>query len=100
MYVVTVVFEPHVGQLEAFLPLMLENARRSLEDEPGCHRFDVCLSADRRSVFLYEIYEDETAFAAHVETAHFKSFDDAIVDLVRQKTVKTYALLEADVRPS
>ncbi|MHA3980726.1 putative quinol monooxygenase [Halovulum sp. GXIMD14794] len=93
MYVVTVTFEPHAGQMEAFLPHMLENARRSLEDEPGCHRFDVCLSEDRNSVFLYELYTDLAAFMAHVETAHFKSFDVAVADLVRHKTVRIYELV-------
>ncbi|MBY6154662.1 antibiotic biosynthesis monooxygenase [Vannielia litorea] len=92
MYVVTVIFEPHTGQMEAFLPLMLENARRSLEDEPGCHRFDVCLTEDRGRVFLYEIYTDEAAFGVHVETAHFKSFDAAVADMVREKTVNMYRL--------
>ncbi|MFY0634550.1 MAG: antibiotic biosynthesis monooxygenase [Vannielia sp.] len=93
MYVVTVTFEPHPGQMDAFLPLMLDNARRSLEDEPGCHRFDVCLSADRNSVFLYELYTDEAAFAAHVETPHFKAFDVAVADMVRQKSVNIYELV-------
>lgn len=93
MFVVTVIFEPHTGRMEDFLPLMQENARRSLADEPGCQRFDVCLSEDRTCVFLYEIYTDEAAFAEHVETAHFKSFDVAVADLVRHKTVKTYTLL-------
>lgn len=93
MYVVTVIFEPHAGQMEAFLPLMLENARLSLADEPGCHRFDVCLSEDGSRVFLYELYTDEAAFGDHVETVHFKSFDRAVADLVAQKTVKIYTLL-------
>lgn len=93
MYVITVTFEPHPGQMDAFLPLMLENATRSLEDEAGCHRFDVCLSEDRDRVFLYELYTDKAAFGRHVETSHFKSFDAAVADMVLNKSVQSYELI-------
>jgi (4S)-4-hydroxy-5-phosphonooxypentane-2,3-dione isomerase len=44
----------------------------SLEREPGCLRFDVCVDqGDPNRVLLYEVYEDEAAFAAHGETPHF-----------------------------
>jgi quinol monooxygenase YgiN len=93
MYVVTVIFEPHAGGMEAFLPLMMENARLSLADEPGCHRFDVSLSEDGTRVFLYELYSDEAAFGQHVQSPHFKAFDRAIADMIARKTVETYSLL-------
>ncbi|WP_369077486.1 putative quinol monooxygenase, partial [Lentilactobacillus hilgardii] len=34
------------GHLERFMPLLLENARRSLAKEAGCLRFDVCRDAE------------------------------------------------------
>ena len=55
---------------------MLENARASLNDEPGCHQFDVCFAADDPGrCFLYEVYTDRGAFDAHLGMAHFKAFD-------------------------
>lgn len=88
MYVVTVDFDLAEGRLQEFLPLMLGNARMSLEVEPGCQQFDVC--QDERGVFLYEVYVDRTAFEAHLASAHFKAFDAAVAGMVRAKTVRLF----------
>ena len=42
MYVITVEFEIDPDRLEAFLPLMTDNAASLVRDEPGCRQFDVC----------------------------------------------------------
>ena len=89
MYAVCVTFLIKAGQMEAFLPLMLENAAASLRNEPGCHQFDVCREGDE--VFLYELYDDRAAFEAHMQTPHFLSFDGAVASLVAEKTAKTFA---------
>ena len=96
MFAVTVTLEVDPADLPAFLPLMLTNARSSLADEPGCHRFDVCTDAARPGeVFLYELYTDAAAFAAHQETPHFKTFDAAAGPMILSKRIRTYA----EVRP-
>ena len=46
MFVVTVNFSVKRNQIEQFKPLMLENARLSLELEPGCQQFDVCFDSN------------------------------------------------------
>jgi (4S)-4-hydroxy-5-phosphonooxypentane-2,3-dione isomerase len=87
-YVVTVEFDIVPSQLGAFLPLMVANAEASLRDEPGCRRFDVCRPHDRENrVFLYEIYDDEAAFQAHLLTAHFKSFASATKDMIAARKI-------------
>lgn len=87
-YAVCVTFTVKPGAIDAFLPLMLDNARRSREDEPGCRRFDVCTDPDRpERIFLYEIYDDRAAFDAHGKTSHFISFDEATRDMVADKQV-------------
>lgn len=94
MYVVTVTFTLHPGRIAEFLPLMIENARRSLELEPGCHQFDVCsqpVGESANQVFLYEVYESEADFTAHLETAHFRRFDAAVGDLVLAKELHRYS---------
>ena len=91
MYVVTVEFVIKPEQMPAFMPLMVGNARASLEQEPGCRQFDVCVDpAKRNTVFLYEVYDDRAAFDEHLATAHFRSFDAAVKDMVAEKRVRTY----------
>ena len=91
MYAVTVMFKVKEGKIDRFLPLMKANAESSVREEPGCLQFDVCQDhGQAEEIFLYEIYEDADAFAAHRETKHFKEFDAATAELVAEKIVKTY----------
>ncbi|MDC0738270.1 putative quinol monooxygenase [Cognatishimia sp. SS12] len=88
MYAVCVTFTLKPGQTEAFLPLMIENARQSRALEVGCQQFDVCRAGD--VVFLYEIYDDRAAFDLHLAAPHFKSFDAAVGAMVADKQVTTF----------
>lgn len=91
MYVVTVEFVIKQDQVEAFAPLMAANAAASVRDEPGCSQFDVCWDPEGKPVcFLYEIYDDATAFQAHLASAHFKSFDAQVTDMVAEKSVRIW----------
>lgn len=87
-YTILVEFDLKPGTHEAFMPLMLENARRSRADEPGCIVFDVLTRTDDANrVVLYEIYRDKAAFDEHLKTPHFLSFDSSIKDYVAAKKV-------------
>ncbi|WP_305969015.1 MULTISPECIES: putative quinol monooxygenase [unclassified Mameliella] len=90
MYAVTVTFTLHPGTRAEFLPLMTENARLSLANEPGCLQFDVCCNDAADEVFLYEVYDSAEAFDVHLQSPHFKSFDAAVADMIAAKTVRTY----------
>jgi autoinducer 2-degrading protein len=71
------------GRRDDFLQVMVRNATASLLDEPGCRRFDVVTSQeDPESVLLYEIYDDEAAFAAHRATPHFAAWQEARTQLI------------------
>lgn len=95
MYVVTVDFAIHRQHFEAFLLLMRENARASLDGEPGCRQFDVCTDAARPdSVFLYEVYVDRAAFEVHLSSDHFMRFDAAVRDMVAHKAVRGLRRIE------
>ncbi|MEL7081013.1 MAG: putative quinol monooxygenase [Pseudomonadota bacterium] len=94
MYVVCVTFEIHPDMMSKFLPLVAAQANNSLEREPGCHRFDVCIADDGLSVFLYEHYTDAAAFEIHLRTDHFDEFDAKASGLVRDKKVQTFTLLD------
>jgi (4S)-4-hydroxy-5-phosphonooxypentane-2,3-dione isomerase len=60
------------GRRDQFLEAIGANAAASLRDEPGCRRFDVATSSeDPDAVLLYESYDDDSAFDAHLASAHF-----------------------------
>jgi autoinducer 2-degrading protein len=87
-YVITVEFDVVAAQFDTFLRLMADNAEASRRDEPGCRRFDVCRPRDSENrVFLYEIYDDEAAFQAHLQTGHFKSFATATKDMITARKI-------------
>ena len=94
MYIVVVDFEIAPGAGEAFLALILENARQSLLYEPGCRQFDVCVDPERpERVFLYEVYEDRAAFDAHMASAHYRAFDAKSRNIWIGKSVQMLARL-------
>jgi quinol monooxygenase YgiN len=93
-YVIWVEFDIHPERLAQFTSLVRINAAASLANEPGCQRFDVLLpTPDRATVALYEIYDDEAAFAAHLASPHFKTFAAAIQGFVRERRLQAYGLL-------
>ena len=94
MYVVVVFFEAKPAHVGEFRQALLINARKSVEDEPGCRQFDVAADpTDEAAFFLYEIYDDEAAFKAHLAADHFKLFDAAVAPWVASKKVLTYDLI-------
>ncbi|KIT16164.1 putative quinol monooxygenase [Jannaschia aquimarina] len=95
MFAVTVTITVHPGRAPDVLPAMMENARASLRDEPGCHRFDVLTDPARPDdVFLYELYADAAAFDAHRQMPHYKLFDAAVAPMIASKAVSTWARVE------
>lgn len=92
MFAICVTFQIKPGQMEAFLPLMLDNAATSKTLEDGCHRFDVLTDADKPDqVFLYELYTDSAAFDAHCASAHFMTFSSATAEMVAGKEVTSWS---------
>lgn len=92
MYAVVVSFEIKPEAMSEFMPLMLANARQSLELEEGCQQFDVATDPLRAGeVFLYELYTDRAAFDVHLSAAHFKTFDSAVAKMIVTKDVRTFA---------
>ena len=79
--------------VERWMPMALENAREARK-EPGCRQFDVLVDPkDKTKVMLYEVYDDEKAFEAHQQTAHFKKYVAEAVPLLasRERQVFTKA---------
>ena len=63
---------------EQFIKEIVDDARGSVNDEPGCMRFDVIQDAnDPNRIWLYEVYRDEAAAQAHTQAPHFKKYQAA-----------------------
>ncbi len=93
-YVVTVDFKIMPGDMQRFRTLMDRNAIDSCALEPGCRRFDVMTREGAPdSIFLYEIYDDRAAFEAHLNSAHFQTFNRESSDLVISKEVHILSLV-------
>ena len=78
--------------VDAFREATLANARASVR-EPGVARFDVLQDRDDATRFvLVEIYRSPDAPAAHKETSHYKSWRDAVADMMAEpRSSKKYA---------
>lgn len=91
-YVVSVVFVTKPEHRAEFRREMIANATASRTREPGCRQFDVCESADGE-IYLYEIYDDEAAFQAHLATDHYKRFKATVAPWVDQQRIAKYRRL-------
>jgi len=89
MQAVVVEFRIKREHVEGFATAITDNARASRETEPGCRQFDVCRDpADPGVFFLYELYDDEAAFQAHLRTPHFAEMERASASWVEAKTIR------------
>ena len=81
MYVSIVPIQVKEGHKEEFVKASLLDAQGSVNDEPGCLRFDLIQDpGDPNRVWLYEIYKDEAAFQAHTQAPHFLKWRDTVQD--------------------
>ena len=96
MLVITVTFRVKAGDEDRFLKRVSQQAADSLRAEPDCRRFDVSVDfKDPRRVFLYEIYTDENAFAAHLRSPHFLAFDRETKEWFEDKVVDKWSTVSS-----
>jgi autoinducer 2-degrading protein len=82
MYAVHVTIQVVSGQVEAFLAATEDNHRHT-RAEPGNRRFDVLQDlAEPDRCYLYEIYDDEAAFKAHQQTAHYLRWRETVAQMM------------------
>jgi autoinducer 2-degrading protein len=87
MYVVCVTIHVVPESVLPFLRATLENAE-STRAEPGCVRFDVLRATqDAAQFFLYEVYRDESDFAAHQKTAHYLAWKEKVAPMMASPRV-------------
>ena len=91
MHVIVVDFEIHESNIADFREAVVENAKASLEDEPGCKQFDVCWDPmDESKVFLYEVYDNKKAFDLHLASEHFQFFNAKTAAWIADKSISVF----------
>jgi quinol monooxygenase YgiN len=81
MYVLVVTIDIKPGYRDKFVAEMLDDARGSVRNEPGCVRFDVIQDEKEPDrIYLYEVYKDRAAFDSHTTAPHFLKWKDAVQD--------------------
>ena len=81
MYVIIAPIQIKAGYKDQFIEAVVEDARSSTANEPGCLRFDVIQDAnDANRIWLYEVYKDEAAFQAHLQAPHLLKFRETTQD--------------------
>jgi len=90
MFIVAVEFEIKSEHIEAFRDRVIQQAADSVRHEAACKQFDVCVNPDHPAIFfLYEVYDDAAAFAAHRQMPYFADFAETVGPWVANKTLKT-----------
>lgn len=88
MFCIMVKNEVKLGCREQYLSIMKENARASVQHEPGCYVFDVLTSQqDDHHFYLYEIYANEEALEQHKQTPHYLASRTGLADIVEAVSV-------------
>ena len=91
MQALVVEFRIKPAFIGAFEAAIVENARASRDTEPGCRQFDVCRDpADPALFFLYELYDDDAAIQAHLQSPHYLTMNQATADWVDSKKVSRF----------
>jgi autoinducer 2-degrading protein len=97
MRVAVVRFQIKAEAVAAFRDALVRHATTSLAREPGCVQLDFAADLTSPVHFLtYEVFVDETAFKAHLESAHMAEFRAAVKDLVLGRRVEGYQLVSRD----
>jgi len=99
MLIVHVHVHVKADQVEAFRAASVENAKQSVQ-EPGVARFDVIQQLDDPTRFvLVEVYRAPSDPAKHKETAHYKTWRDAVETMMAEpRTSVKYANVFPDER--
>src|SRR5215470_12403563 len=94
-FVVTAFWEATSGEEEAVAAILSRFAPQARE-EPSVENFVIHRSRSEPSkFFFYEVFKDEAAFAAHQQTAHFKTLiaGEALAKLAKRERAQ-YSILQ------
>ncbi len=93
--VLIVTFHPKPGAWDEVNAIIVEHARLTLAEEPGCHQFDVLHpeaadgGKDSGRIMLMEVYEDREALAAHRRNPRMPAIGAALDSLLAGRDLVT-----------
>jgi (4S)-4-hydroxy-5-phosphonooxypentane-2,3-dione isomerase len=86
------------SEMAKFVEAIKENASNAVK-EPGCREFNVTVLANRPNhVFLYEVYDNEAALAAHRNTEHFKKYMATTASMVADRNVRAMSVIAMNTK--
>lgn len=89
LYVNAVDIDIVPGQIDNYLAALKENGAASVQQEPGCHAFEITVSQkDPNHVFIFEVYDNAAALEAHLATEHFKKYKATTKDMVAKREAR------------
>lgn len=98
---IIVEFETHKGSEEEFIAIIKDHARRTLQEEPGCLRFDVIKPIERdgtpipNKVMVNELYADEAAVTVHENNPRMSALRETLKPLLAsRRLVMSKSLVE------
>lgn len=72
-YVIIVEWDVAPENMGKLLDLLTKMQTETLENESGCFVYDILQSeVNPTKIFIYEMYENETAFKKHINSGYFK----------------------------
>jgi autoinducer 2-degrading protein len=81
------------SEMSKYVEAIKENGAASVK-EPGCREFNVLVLPNRPNhVFLFEVYDNEAALAAHRETPHFKKYMATTGNMVADRNVRAMSVI-------
>ncbi|MCB1743659.1 MAG: antibiotic biosynthesis monooxygenase [Gammaproteobacteria bacterium] len=73
--------------VDSYVHIARRHARRTLDFEPECHRFEVMLcETEPTQVLLNELYEDEAAYEAHAQSERLHEFRVLVEEMIHRET--------------
>ena len=79
------------SEMAKYVEAIKENAANA---EPGCREFNVLVMPNRPNhVFLFEVYDNEAALAAHRNTEHFKKYAATTANMVADRNARAMSVI-------
>ena len=89
MYIIISPIQIKPEYRDKYVKELVEVARISVKDEPGCLRLDVIQdAADTNRVWVYEIFKDTAALDTHMKLPFFVEFMDVTKDWREESAFK------------
>jgi quinol monooxygenase YgiN len=88
------------AQLDAYRAALKEGIETAVRVEPGVLSLYAVYDKEHPThVTVFEIYADETAYHAHLQTPHFKKYKETVKDMVKSLELVDAAPIGLESKP-